>query len=75
MGEKREVDDSWRPRLLTESHIHIVWISQMRFPQEFPVEGCRGRVVKRMAMRVHFPHIHVWRTVSILEEVNLTHPW
>ena len=39
-----------------------------------PVEGCRGREVTRMAMRVHFFHGHIRDTVIILEEGNLPHP-
>ena len=38
------------------------------------VEGCPGRAVTRTSMWVHFLHRHVWDTVFILEEVNLSHP-
>ena len=35
--------------------------------QNCPVEGCLGRATTRMAMRVHFPHRHVWNNVIVLE--------
>ena len=45
-----------------------------RGPRTCPVEGCRGRVVTRAAMRVQFLHRHVRYTIIIMEEGNLPHP-
>ena len=42
--------------------------------QNYPVEGCMGRLAKRTAMRVHLVHRHVLDTVVILEEGNFPHP-
>ena len=38
------------------------------------VEGCRGALATRTAMRVHFVHRHVHDTVVMLEEGNLPLP-
>ena len=43
-------------------------------PQNYPVEGCPGRVATRMEMQVHFLHRHFQDTVVILEESNLPQP-
>ena len=43
-------------------------------PRNCPIKGCRGRVVTRTAMQVHFLYQHVRDTVIILEEGNLPHP-
>ena len=43
-------------------------------PRRCPVEGCPGKLVTRMAMRVHFVHRHVFNTVVMLEEGNSPHP-
>ena len=43
-------------------------------PRSFPVEGCSDQVLTRTAIRVHLWNRHVWETVVILEEGNLTHP-
>ena len=39
-----------------------------------PVKGCPGVSATRAAMRVHFVHRHVHKTVVILEEGNLPLP-
>ena len=39
-----------------------------------PVEGCPGRAVTGMLMRVKFIHHHVWDTVVILEEGKIPQP-
>ena len=44
-------------------------------PRPCPVKGCSGRVLMRVAMRVHFWNRHVQDTVVILEKFNLPHPW
>ena len=36
-----------------------------------PVEGCRGHMAERTAVRVHFLHWNVWDIVVILEEGSL----
>ena len=43
-------------------------------PQDFPVEVCKGRVLTRKGLHVHFLHRHIWDTTVILEEFNPSHP-
>ena len=43
-------------------------------PRSCPVEGRPDRVVTRKAMRVHFLHWHVLKTVVILEDGTPLHP-
>ena len=38
-----------------------------------PIKGGSGRAAMRATMRVHFWHRHLWDTVVILEEDNLSH--
>ena len=38
-------------------------------PRNCPVAGCPGRVETRTAMRVHFLHQHVLKTVVITKDV------
>ena len=44
------------------------------WPRPCLVEGCSGRALTRMTMRVHFWHRHVRDIVVILEEGNPPHP-
>ena len=46
----------------------------VRVSRNCPIKGCRGKVMMRTEMWVHFYHRHVQDTVIILEDVNLPHP-
>ena len=43
-------------------------------PRNFPVEGCRGRLETRAALRVHFLHRHIRYTMFILEYETPPYP-
>ena len=40
-------------------------------PQNFPVEGCRGRSETRAELMLHFLHRHIRDNVVILEDDKL----
>ena len=44
-------------------------------PQDYPVKWCRGWAETRIALRFHFLHRHVRKTMVILEEVNPPYRW
>ena len=44
-------------------------------PRTCPVEGCPGKMAMTTAMRVHFVHWYVLKTMVMMEEGNFPHLW
>ena len=60
--------------LAGDPHMYRMSLLSVEVPQNFPVEGCRGRPSSREELRVHFLHRHIRDTMVTLEDDNLTYP-